>query len=107
MILRLSGLCLLETRAAQHRPALRGTEGDGRFLATRRAMGPRFRSHARTTVRTLRLALLAVLGIVFELLVVEEKLLAGGEYEFSAAVVALEDSILEFHGRLPRRKEES
>jgi hypothetical protein len=48
-----------------------------------------------------------VFGIVLELLVVKEKLLAGGEDKFSAAVVALEDSILEFHGRLPRRKEES
>jgi hypothetical protein len=48
-----------------------------------------------------------VFGVVLELLVVEEKLLAGGEYEFSAAVNALEDSILEFHGRLLRRREES
>jgi len=48
-----------------------------------------------------------VLGVVLELLVVEEELFPGGEYEFSATVIALEDSILEFHGRLPRRKEES
>jgi hypothetical protein len=49
-----------------------------------------------------------VFGVVLELLVVEEKLLAGGEYEFSAAVKTLEHSIFEFHGRrLPRRKEES
>lgn len=46
-----------------------------------------------------------MLGIVFELFVVEEKLLAGGEYEFSAAIVALEDLILEFHGRLPQRRD--
>jgi hypothetical protein len=46
-----------------------------------------------------------MLGIVLELFVVEEKLLTGGEDKLSAAVVAFEDSILEFHGRLPRRKE--
>jgi hypothetical protein len=42
-----------------------------------------------------------VLGIVFELFVVEEDLLASGKYELGAAVNALEDSIGEFHGRLP------
>jgi hypothetical protein len=47
-----------------------------------------------------------MLGIVLELFVVKEKLLPGGEDELSAAVITLEDSVLEFHGgRLPRRKE--
>jgi hypothetical protein len=50
---------------------------------------------------TLRLALLAVLGIVLELLVVEEQLLAGCKHKVSAAVVALQYSVDEFHGRLP------
>ena len=45
-----------------------------------------------------------MLGIVLELFVVEEKLLAGGEYEFSAAIDALQDLILEFHGRLPQEQ---
>jgi hypothetical protein len=45
-----------------------------------------------------------VLGIVCELLVVEEKLLAGGEYKLFAAVDALQDSVFEFHGRLPQRR---
>jgi hypothetical protein len=41
-----------------------------------------------------------VLGIVLELFVVEEELLACCEYELGAAVNTLKDSIGEFHGRL-------
>jgi hypothetical protein len=54
-----------------------------------------------TASDTFGLALLAALGIVFELLVVEKDLLASREDELGAAVNALEDSICEFHGRLP------
>jgi hypothetical protein len=46
-----------------------------------------------------------VLGLVFELLVVEKELLAGGEYKLCAAVAALQNSVDEFHGRLPQRRE--
>jgi hypothetical protein len=46
--------------------------------------------------------LLASLGVVLELLVVEKQLLARGEYKFFAAINALQDSIRKFHGRLPR-----
>jgi hypothetical protein len=42
-----------------------------------------------------------VFGIVLELFIVEEDLLASSKYELGAAVNALEDSIGEFHGRLP------
>jgi hypothetical protein len=42
-----------------------------------------------------------VLGVVLELLVVEEELLACREYKLGAAVNTFEDSIGEFHGRLP------
>jgi hypothetical protein len=42
-----------------------------------------------------------MLGVVLELLIVEEKLLACCENKLGAAVNALEDSIGEFHGRLP------
>jgi hypothetical protein len=99
---KLPGLRLLEARAAQHRPALRGTEGDGCLLATCRALGARFSAHARASICTLSLALLAALGVVFKLFIVEEKLLTGGEDEFVTAIYALKDSILKFHGRLPR-----
>jgi hypothetical protein len=46
--------------------------------------------------------LLATLGVVLELLVVEKQLLARGEHKFFAAINALEGSIGKFHGRLPR-----
>ena len=42
-----------------------------------------------------------MLGVVLELFIVEEKLLACRENKLGAAVNALQDSIGEFHGRLP------
>ena len=42
-----------------------------------------------------------MLGVVLELLIVEEELLACCENKLGAAVYALQDSIGEFHGRLP------
>jgi hypothetical protein len=46
-----------------------------------------------------------VLGIVRELFVVEKQLLAGRENKLGAAIVALQDSVDEFHGRLPQSRE--
>jgi len=46
-----------------------------------------------------------MLRVVLELFVVEEKLLSGGENKFSAAIIALKDSVGKFHGRLPRSRE--
>jgi hypothetical protein len=54
---------------------------------------------------TLGLALLAVLGVVFELLIVEEDLFARREHKFGATVVAFQHSIGEFHDRLPRNRD--
>jgi hypothetical protein len=48
--------------------------------------------------------LFAALGVILEILVVEEKLLACGKDEVRAAINALEYFIREFHGRLPRRE---
>jgi len=45
-----------------------------------------------------RLALLTVLGVVLELLVVEEKLLASAEHEFSAAINTHHVTVNEIHG---------
>jgi len=42
-----------------------------------------------------------VLGIVFELFIVEKQLLAGREHKVGAAIIALQYSVDEFHGRLP------
>jgi hypothetical protein len=52
------------------------------------------------TARTLRLALLAVFGVVLELFIVEKGLLAGRKNELGAAVDTLQNSIGEFHGQL-------
>jgi hypothetical protein len=46
-----------------------------------------------------------VLGVVRELFVVEEQLLAGSKYKLGAAIYALQYSIYELHGRLPKRGE--
>jgi hypothetical protein len=46
-----------------------------------------------------------VLGIVFELFVVEEDLLASRKDKFGAAVAAFQYSIREFHGRYPRNRD--
>jgi hypothetical protein len=46
-----------------------------------------------------------MLRVVFELLIVEEKLLAGGKYELGAAIAALQNSVDILHGRLPKRRE--
>jgi hypothetical protein len=56
-------------------------------------------------VGALRLALLAALGVVLEVFVVEEQLLTCGKDKFRTAVNTLENLIRKFHGRLPRRGE--
>jgi hypothetical protein len=91
----------LEAGAAQYRSALRGLEGNRGFriaLGTRRArLGA-----DPSALGTLSLALFAMLRIIFELLVVKEKLLARGEHKFGAAVTAFQNSVDKFHGRLPQ-----
>ena len=96
---------LLKADAAENRPALSGLEGHRCFSAALRTVDPGFRAHPGAAADALRLALLAVLGVVLELFLVEEKLLAGGEYKLSAAIAALQDSVLKFHGQLPLRRE--
>jgi hypothetical protein len=93
---------LLKARAAKNWSALCWFEGDCSLHTAGGAGCAGFRPHA-TAARAFRLALLAVLGVVFELFVVKEKLLACGEHKFSAAVTALQNPIDEFHGRLPQR----
>jgi hypothetical protein len=93
---------LLEAGPAKDRPALRGFEGNRGFGAALGACGAGFGAHPLLSARALGLALLAVLGVVCKLLVVEEKLLAGREYKLGAAIYALQYSIYELHGRLPK-----
>jgi len=97
-------LLLLKADAAQNRPALRRLEGHRCCLAALRAVDPGLRPHPRAAADALRLALLAMLGVVLELFVVEEELLAGSEYKLGAAIAALQDSVGKFHGRLPHRR---
>jgi hypothetical protein len=54
-----------------------------------------------TAANALRLALLAALGVIRKLLVVEENLLACREDKLGSAVDTLQYAIGEFHGRLP------
>jgi len=95
---------ILETRTAENGSALCRLEGNCSFRAAFRAGRTGFRPHA-PTARTFRLALFTVFGVVLELLIVEEQLLARGEHKFSPAVSTLQNPIDKFHGRLPQRRE--
>ncbi len=91
----------LETAAAKHRSALGGLEGNRSFGSALGAGSAGFRTHLLAAADPLRLALFAALGVVFELFIVEEDLLARSKNELGAAVNARQYSIGEFHGRLP------
>lgn len=93
---------LLEARAAKYRSALGGLEGHCRLRAALRTVGPGLRAHLGTPANTLCLALFAMLGIVFELFVVKEELLAGCKNKLGAAITAFQDSVRKLHGRLPK-----
>ena len=99
---RLRAALFLEARAAKHGPALGRFERNRGLRAALGARGAGFRPHALRSACAFGLALLAVLGVVLELFIVKEDLLARGKDKFGAAVCALQNSIGEFHGRLPR-----
>jgi len=99
-------LLLLEAGAAQYRPALCRLERNRGFRTAVRTSGACLRPHPGAPAGALRLALLAALGVVLELFVVEEELLAGCENEFGAAIDALQNSVCKVHGRLPLDREE-
>jgi len=92
---------LLKAFTAVYGAALRRLKRHGRFFSTLRA--DRFRFYALgggrrfTTLRANRLTSLATLGLVFEALIREKHLLAGGENEFSPALGALQDFVMVFH----------
>ncbi len=94
---------LLETRTAEGGSALGWFERYRGLHAALCAGCTGFRPHA-PTAGTFRLALLTVLGVVLELFVVKEKLLARGEHKFSSAVTTFQNPIDKFHGRLPQRR---
>src|SRR5580658_6555684 len=96
----------LETGAAQHRAALRRLEGNRRLHSALRTDRTGFGPHPLHPTGALRLALLTVLGVVFELFVVEKDLLAGRKHKLGAAVAALQYSIGKFHGQATPNREE-
>ena len=105
---------VFEALTAEDRPALRGFEGNGRRDAAFGAFGARLGARDTRRCRSCawrrrlsamsatRLARLATLGVVLELLVLEEKLLARGKDEFAAAVDAGKNPVYVFHCRISR-----
>jgi len=90
------GLSLLETFTTKHWAALSRLKRDRRFPLTSRAYCLGFHSLIIAAIlrqthglRPLSLAILATLGFVLELFVVEEKLFACGKNEVCAAINAL------------------
>ena len=83
---------LLEAFPAKYRPPLRGSEGDGSFFPTLRAVGFCFRARLRgvsPAFGALRFAGFTSFGLVLKALVRKEHLLAGGEHELGTALRAL------------------
>jgi hypothetical protein len=91
----------LETGSAQDRPALSWLKRDGRLRAALRTCRACLGTYPLASSGAPRLALLAVFGIVLELLIVKKDLLACCKHELRAAVDTYERAIVEFHGRLP------
>lgn len=92
---------LLEAGPAEHWAPLGRLEGNRGLLVARGTARPRFGAHLGATSHPLGFALLAAFGIVFEILIVEEKLFARREDEFGATIHAFQHSVGKFHGRLP------
>jgi hypothetical protein len=93
---------LLKTFAAEHGPTLRRAERNRSFLPALRAGCFSFRplkivGAGTRALRALGFAILAPLGLVFEALVGEEHLFAGGEDKFLIALCTLQDLIVIFH----------
>jgi hypothetical protein len=91
------GLPLGEAFATEDWPALRGSKRDGGIFATLGASGAGFDARVWVSVAARRgrrvencyalgLAGFAALGLILELLIVEEQLFAGGEDKFRAAI---------------------
>ena len=101
-----AGSSLLEALPAEDRPALRGFEGNRRLLAAAGAIGSGLHSGVVSRRRApqgrgaFRLAGFATFGLVLELLVMEEQLFSGGKDKLGAAVDALQNPVLIFHGDL-------
>jgi len=98
------GLPAQEALAAIDRTPLRRFEGNRGFPAALRALGHGFGFRKTRSGRTLALSLacLAALGLVLEILVVEEVLFSRCEHEIRAAIHAFEYAVLKLrHGLFP------
>ena len=98
-------LQLLEAAPAQHRPALSGFERNRSLRPAHRTGNTSLGTDPLAPPRAFCFALLAALGVVLELFVVEEELLSCRKNKVGAAVDALKYSIREFHDRFPRNRE--
>jgi len=105
---RSSCLACLEALATKHRPALCGLERHCSFALAPGTDRPGF--HPLRVTAALRqakrlgalvLAGLAAFWLIFELLIVEEKLFAGCEDEVGSAIDTLQNLILELHETFP------
>lgn len=95
---------LLKAGSAENRAPLRGLEGNRRWLAAERTIDLCLRAHLGAAKGALGLALFAVLGVVPELFFAKKTLLVRREYKLGAAIHALQNSVGEFHGRLPQKQ---
>ena len=92
----------LKTISAQHRTPLRGKKRDGGFGSALGADGARLRTRTWLPRSSFRLAWLAPLGIIAELLLAEEELLAHGENELTPTVNAFQNFVDQIHAIVPR-----
>jgi hypothetical protein len=95
---------LLKTFAAENRPSLRWLEGNGGVLSTLGTCGAGFGFGGRLSWNrrpqhgnAFCFTGLATFRLVFELLVVKEKLFARGKNKVGTAVDTLENLVLKFH----------
>jgi hypothetical protein len=95
------GSLLFEANPTEDWPALGGFEGNRGLFTALRAGYPCLRAHSSAALGALRLALLAVLGIIFELFIGKKELLSGSEDKLRPAIDALECSVGIFHGHFP------
>jgi hypothetical protein len=93
---------LLEAGPAEHGTTLCGLKGNGSFGGAFRTDCPSFCANAGSSAgHALDLALFAALWIVFELLVVKEKLFASGEDKVVTAIRTFQNLVDEVHTRPP------
>lgn len=95
-----AGALCLKTMAAKDWPPLGGQEWNCRLGAALGASGARLGTNISCPGGPFSLARLTALGVVPELLLLEEQLFAGGKHKLTAAIDALQDLIGKLHLRV-------